>query len=118
MRSLRAARLIRKQGTSLAGGHSMLNHHHADLRVANVLQAVSSARAVDHDVPWPNRELRSVEAHVGVAGDDHIDLLIIERMSVDPNFGINRYNSEIDEIHPQIGGPDTPAPCSPIHARR
>jgi hypothetical protein len=62
----------------------MLNHHHADFRVASVLQAVSSARAVDHDVPWPNRELRSVEGHVGTARDDHIDFLVIERMSVDP----------------------------------
>jgi hypothetical protein len=82
----------------------MLNHHHADLRVASVLQAVSSARAVDHDVPRPNRKLRPVEGHVSTTGDDHIDFLVIDRMSVDPDFRINRHHSEIDEIHPQIGG--------------
>jgi hypothetical protein len=103
-RSLRAPRLIWKKRSSLAAGNTMLNHHHADFRVATVLQAVSSARAVDHDVPWPNRELRSVEGHVGTARDDHIDFLVIERMSVDPDFRINRHYSEIDEIHPQIGG--------------
>src|SRR6266446_4413195 len=76
-RRVRPSIRCRERSSRIFWGRFDFDHYDAQFLVADVLQAMRSARAVEDDMPGTDLELLAVQRHQAFSGHDDIELLVV-----------------------------------------